>query len=29
LPEASDHGQVLARLRLFERPADGTPYGDA
>jgi len=26
LPEASDHGQVLARLRLFERP--GTPPGD-
>jgi hypothetical protein len=26
LPEASDHGQVLARLRLFERP--GTPTGD-
>jgi hypothetical protein len=26
LPEASDHGQVLARLRLFERA--GTPDGD-
>jgi hypothetical protein len=26
LPEASDHGQVLARIRLFERP--GTPPGD-
>ena len=26
LPEASDHGQVLARLRLFEQP--GTPPGD-
>jgi predicted extracellular nuclease len=27
LPEASDHGQVLARLRLFER-AEGAPDGD-
>jgi endonuclease/exonuclease/phosphatase family metal-dependent hydrolase len=27
LPEASDHGQVLARLRLFER-AEGEPEGD-
>jgi endonuclease/exonuclease/phosphatase family metal-dependent hydrolase len=26
LPEASDHGQVLARLRLFER--EGEPPGD-
>jgi hypothetical protein len=26
LPEASDHGQVLARIRLFEQP--GTPPGD-
>jgi endonuclease/exonuclease/phosphatase family metal-dependent hydrolase len=30
LPEASDHGQVLARLRLFERAArDTSPCGDA
>jgi endonuclease/exonuclease/phosphatase family metal-dependent hydrolase len=27
LPEASDHGQVLARLRLFDRPHD-EPEGD-
>jgi len=26
LPEASDHGQVMARLRLFER--EGAPAGD-
>jgi endonuclease/exonuclease/phosphatase family metal-dependent hydrolase len=29
LPEASDHGQVLARLRLFEQPAGTEPCGDA
>ena len=29
LPEASDHGQVLARLRLFEQAADTVPLGDA
>jgi endonuclease/exonuclease/phosphatase family metal-dependent hydrolase len=28
LPEASDHGQVLARLRLFEQ-ARGEPIGDS
>jgi endonuclease/exonuclease/phosphatase family metal-dependent hydrolase len=28
LPEASDHGQVLARLRLFEQ-ARGEPVGDS
>jgi hypothetical protein len=27
LPEASDHGQVLARLRLFERAGDAAPFG--